>query len=242
MRFLLVLVLGISACSPPPKVPKPEAVPLVLHPSLETDRERLQSAVDSARTALRAFAESYGWGEWVKEEFMDSVMVFDDKALFDKALLTLSGADTSMQLPPTYFAALERRVLIVMSPGYCARVYPEGNEPGSYPKLLAHEMAHRLHIRILGGNEEAMGPTWFFEGFAIFAAGQFADSPLQLSNQEVVDVLSERERGSYLRYNYCFRYFVNQSDLKTLVVHAGRPGFSDSLIATNRKNAERLQP
>ena len=86
---------------------------------------------------------------------MDSVMVFDDKALFDKALLTLSGADTSMQLPPTYFAALERRVLIVMSPGYCARVYPEGNEPGSYPKLLAHEMAHRLHIRILGGNEEA---------------------------------------------------------------------------------------
>lgn len=236
MRFTLFLLsLFAASCSSPSRRENTAGIRLVLPAALEPDREQLTQSIDSARSAIREFAAGYGWRELTTEEFMDSVMIFSDKDQFDKTLLKLAGADSSTQLPPTYCAALESRVLIAMAPGYYAKVYPEGIEPGSYRKLLVHEMAHRLHIRILNGDEEAMGPTWFFEGFALYAADQFAHSPLQLSNDEVIEVLQAPERGSYLRYNYCFRYFVKPSNLKAFIATASQPGFNDSLTQLIRK-------
>lgn len=232
---LLLLSLFAASCSSPASRENTAGIRLVLPASLEPHRERLTLSIDSARSVLREFAAGYGWSELTKEEFMDSVMIFGDKALFDKTLLNLAGADSSTQLPPTYCAALESRVLIAMAPEYYAEVYPEGIEPGSYSKLLVHEMAHRLHIRILNGDEDAMGPTWFFEGFAIYAANQFSNSMLQLSSDELIDVLQAPERGSYVRYNYCFRYFVKSSNLKALIATASQPGFNDSLTQLIRK-------
>lgn len=229
------MILIATSCSAPSGREKTAGIRLVLPASLEIHRERLTQSIDSARSALQQFAAAHGWSELTKEEFMDSVMIFDDKALFDKTLLKLAGADSSTPLPPTYCAALENRVLIAMAPAYYAQVFPEGIEPGSYSKLLVHEMAHRLHIRILHGDEEAMGPTWFFEGFALYAADQFAHSSLQLSNDEVIEVLQAPERGSYLRYNYCFRYFVKPSNLKVFIANASQPGFSDSLTQLIQK-------
>ena len=40
----------------------------------------------------------------------------------------------------------------------------DGDEENAFEKLLAHEMAHRLHIRILNGNENAMGQYGSMKG------------------------------------------------------------------------------
>ncbi len=69
-----------------------------------------------------------------------------------------------------------------------AEIYPEGIEDKSFEKLLTHEMAHRLHIRILDGNEEAMGPIWFFEGFAIYIADQLIKPEINLSKKEMYEI------------------------------------------------------
>lgn len=231
-RIVLFIVLSmlIASCKPSGYRGKSEApaknqsadLILVLPESLVSRKNELDSMVRYALEQLSAFAVRYGWDSLVREPIMDSVMIFDDKKLFDKTLLILGDADTTMILPDTFCGALEKRTLTVMTPEYYARVYPEGIEKHSYEKLLIHEMAHRLHIRILNGNEEAMGPVWFYEGFAIFAADQFAESNVQLSDSERMEIMNDPERGSYLKYGAIFRYYASKFAVPELVRNAGK--------------------
>ncbi len=146
-------------------------------------------------------------------------------------LLILAGADTSLELPETYCATLEKRTLLAVSPEFYARVYPEGIEDRSYEKLLTHKIAHQLHVRILNGDEEAMGPIWFYEGFATFAADQFSESDMMLSIEEMKSIMNEPERGSYIKYNYLFRYFVTKVELEDLIIKAKDESFNNDLIS-----------
>jgi hypothetical protein len=107
--------------------------------------------------------------------------------------------------------------------------YPEGIEEKSFEKLITHEMAHRLHIRILNGDEHAMGPIWFFEGFAIYAAGQFEKSQAKLNSTEIWEIIKEQERGSYKNYSFVFRYFLTRVSINDLVERAGKKDFLDWL-------------
>lgn len=204
--------------------------PLVLPEELENRRDEFLRYIHSARENIRNFASGYCWDNLVEEEFFDQVMIFDDKKKYNTALLKLVEADCNLDLPETYCAALEKRILMVVTPEYYARVYPDGIEEKSYEKLLTHEIAHRLHIRILNGDEEAMGPIWFFEGFAIFAADQFSQSKLILSKDEMTDLMRDPQRGSYVKYNYIFRYFVSKIPLPDLVFKAKQDNFSEYLI------------
>jgi hypothetical protein len=161
-------------------------------------------------------------------------MIFDTKESFDRTLLTMAGMDPATPLPATYCAALENRVLLAVAPELYARAYPEGVEEASYEKLLAHEIAHRLHVRILDGNEDAMGPIWFYEGFALFAADQLRHSTVNLSADEVWNVVGDPDRGSYARYAFVFRHFATNAALPVLVKKAGEPGFVDWLHTLER--------
>lgn len=211
---------------------------MVLPDSLEARRGEFQPYVDAAKANILTFAKKSGWEELAAEAFFDSAMIFDEKRNFDHTLLVLAGMDTTMQLPDTYCAALEQRTLIAVSPEYYDRAYPDGREAAAFEKLLTHEIAHRLHIRILHGDEEAMGPVWFYEGFAIYAAGQFSLSTVVLTPQEMIDVMTDPERGSYVRYNYVFRYFVDRIPLRELVTMAGRPDFNEKLIESMPKTTD----
>lgn len=204
---------------------------LKLPPSLETRRAEFSGYLNDAINNINTFAEHHGWSHLVKEVFMDSVIIFDDKNQFNLNLLILAGADTAYELPDTYCAALEKRTLLAVSPELYTKVYPEGVEEQSYTKLLTHEIAHQLHVRILNGDEEAMGPIWFYEGFATFAADQFSDSDIQLSQAEMKRIMAEPERGSYLKYNYVFRYFESKIGLKELINNAKKEDFNESLIS-----------
>ncbi|OFX36456.1 MAG: hypothetical protein A2X08_14665 [Bacteroidetes bacterium GWA2_32_17] len=206
------------------------SISLVLPSSLENRRIEFQANVNSARINIRNFAKKYEWDALTKEEFIDSVMIFDNKNSFNITLLKLAEADTIMKLPDTYCAALEKRTLVSVSPELYAKVYPEGIEDLSFEKLLTHEIAHRLHVRILNGNEEAMGPIWFYEGFAMYAANQFSESDIVLSKEEMINIMREPDRGSYIKYSYIFRYFVNKVSLKELISKAKNELFNEELI------------
>lgn len=228
-----LLLLAVVACTRQQASTEGSvSIPILLATELEPRRSEFQDYVSKAQGRLERFAARYAWEGLCREAFMDSVMIFTDKALFNKTLLSLAGYDLNTELPDSYCAALEKRVLMVMSPEYYAAVYPEGQETDAYEKLLTHEMAHRLHIRILDGNEEAMGPIWFYEGFAIYAADQFTSSTIDLSNEEMILVMKDPARGSYGKYQRVFSHFVSGSALPDLVKQAGNNDFNTRLIQT----------
>jgi len=203
---------------------------LILPVSLESRRNEFLLNINNALLNIDSFSEINGWKELCVEDFMDSVMIFDNKEKFNLTLLRLTKTDESVKLPDTYCAALENRTLLTVTPEYYSKVYPDGIENNSFEKLLTHEIAHRLHIRILNGNEEAMGPIWFYEGFAMYAANQFTGSDVVLTKKEIIDLMNEPERGSYKKYIYIFRYFVGKIPLKELVSKAKNKDFNEEMI------------
>lgn len=206
-------------------------IKLIIPGSLESRRSEFRGNIDVAKNNIRKFSKKYGWENLTEEEFMDSVMIFDGKNNFNLTLLKLAGADTSMKLPDTFCAALEKKTLVSVTPEFYSKVYPEGIEEQSFEKLLTHEIAHRLHVRILNGDEEAMGPIWFYEGFAMYVANQFSESDIILSKEEVIKIMKEPDRGSYVKYNYIFRYFVEKVPLKELILKAKNENFNEELIS-----------
>lgn len=201
-------------------------VPLTLSVSLEPQRALLEQALQDAARRLASFAGRCGWQAYVKEGFCDSAEIYDSKEAFDATLLELCGYPPDTKLPETYSAALEKRILIAVSPEIYAKNYPQGIEEASYEKLLCHEMAHRLHIRILGGDEDAMGPVWFFEGFAIYASGQFEANSRLLEIKEIEAIISNPERGDYRLYGALLRTLLRFTSIQDLVERAGGMDFT----------------
>jgi hypothetical protein len=204
-------------------------IPVLLDQALEPQREILESMLLAAQTRLRAFATTYGWQAHVQRPFATQAHIYATKAGFDHDLLEVSGMDTTIELPRTYCAALEQDILMCVSPALYQEIYPEGDGECAFEKLITHEMAHRLHIRILGGDEDAMGPVWFYEGFALFAASQFEQLQLTLTLDDMWRVMGEAERGSYKQYAAVFRHLVGKVSLLELVQNAGREDFTDWL-------------
>ena len=193
--------------------------------SLEPQRIEFELILLKAQRRIINFAESHGWKALTSDSFFDCAEIYDTKESFDKALVTITDM-AEHEFPKTYSAALENRVLMAVSPDIYSENYPEGIEPNSYEKLLAHEIAHRLHIRVLNGNEEAMGPIWFYEGFAIYAADQFEECTYDLRVSEIREVLASEDRGSYRKYASVFKFFAEKTPIGELIEQASKKDFS----------------
>lgn len=237
--FCLILLSGCRALNEPPMINKLKdcddnkmnSIPVILPSSLDIRRDEFEQALESAQNRITKFAEKNDWAHLATESFADSFRVFDNKKSFDEAILKSAGLDIKTKLPKTYSAALENRILMAVTPEIFLKNFPEGKEDNYYDKLLAHEMAHRLHIRILKGNEDAMGPVWFFEGFAIYAADQLKNGNINLPSREIWEIVESEDRGDYRKYGYIFRYFVNKAPLDTLISRAGDNDFTSWLHA-----------
>ena len=202
---------------------------IILPESLETRRVEFEDYLGKGIEIIDSFALQQGWEKHTRKSFIDRVMIFDDKKEFDRTLLQLAGVDPDLELPETYCAALEQRVLVLVTPEIYSRVFPEGLEEDSYSKLIAHEIAHRLHIIVLDGDEEAMGQVWFYEGLAIYIAGQFEKTELNLSRELMLEIMNNPERGDYRNYGYTFRYFAERNSLAELITKAGDENFNQWL-------------
>lgn len=217
-------------------------LPIQLEATLEPQRAFFHETLLAAQRRLREFAHQNSWHAHLSEPFARRYQAYAHKGAFDHDLLQICGLDPSMELPRTYCAALEEGVLLSVSPELYREIYPEGDEEFAFEKLLTHEMAHRLHIRILGGDEDAMGPIWFYEGFALHAAGQFAQGAPSLEADEIWEIVADEERGDYRRYAALFRHFLNKAPLQELVDRAGKEGFETWLRTISSLSLREVVP
>lgn len=201
--------------------------PLTLGKTLEDDRAALRAVVRDAQRRVVRFAALHGWAHLVETPFATEARIFDKKPDFDRTIIQVCEVPATTILPKTYSAALEGGILLSVSPALYAANYAEGAaDPAAFEKLLAHEIAHRLHVRVLDGHEDDMGPIWFFEGFALYAAGQFLDDPSP-TPEEVAKVVGSSSRGSYREYARVFRYLARRASVPDLVERARKPGMAD---------------
>ena len=215
-------------------------VPVILPDTLLHRKEEFENYLITAQKRVVDFAKRHEWEAEVQECFLDSFEVYDDKSRFDSRVLQIMGmtveealASSSMPgslLPDSYSAALENRVLIAVSPDLFAKNVPGVDEEDHfYEKLLGHEISHRLHVRILKGDEEAMGPIWFFEGFAMYSMDQFMQKSPILSNEEIWEIIQSGQRGSYYKYIKVFTHFLGKTSLSQMVEKAGDKDFVEWL-------------
>jgi len=200
-------------------------IPLILSKSLEPQRNELEQVLISAQRRIRDFAKQYGWKNLTRDSFADCAEIYDNKDEFDLALIRLTGSDPLIKIPITYSAVLQNRIILSVSPELYAQNYPESIEDKYFEKLIAHEIAHRLHIRILDGNEDAMGPIWFFEGFAIYASGQFENYSFELDSKEIWKIVRNTKRRNYKKYSSVFRYFLKKASIHDLIEKAKTEDF-----------------
>ena len=77
---------------------------------------------------------------------------------------------------------------------------------------------------------------YVFEGFAIYAAGQFLN--YSLSPDEIWKIVESSEKGSYKKYGAVFRYFSERipiHELNELIKHAGYKDFLEWLKQIEHK-------
>jgi hypothetical protein len=203
---------------------------MILPESLEERRSEFIENVNCAKENIRKFSKRNGWEALSTDTYFDSVMIFDVKKEFDVTFLTLIGKDPGMTVPENYCAALEERTLICMNPEYCEQVLPDASGEHFYDKMMTHEIAHKLQISILKGDEGAIGPVWFYEGFAMYAAKQFEYSEIELSKEEMVEIITNPKQGNYEKYAFILRYLVEIVPLKDLVEKAGNKDFNEEMI------------
>lgn len=226
---------------PPPPVAfdpasaKQVAARMTLAPQLEASREIWAAQVAEAWQVVQGFAQTHGWAQEAAEPTFDHVEIHATQAALWARVLALNNLDAtrSPAQPAGLVAALEGRVLLAVTPETNRAVHPRyvGQED-AWMRLLAHEMVHRLHVAILAGDEEAMGPQWFFEGFAVVGSGQVLGPPLAYhSVAQALEEVKSNEPLAYRRFAAAVRYCSTLTPMAALVRHAGQADFETWLAA-----------
>ncbi len=231
MRLLVLLSLLLSLPAQAAWRPDAVAIEAMLKvPKAENDlAPHYAGLVVQALDVARAFADEHGWSKHMDDPYFKAVEVYPTQTMLWNRILQLHGL-ASRPLPTDGLtAALEEDVLLIVSPTEAARVRPEYfADEDDWMRALAHEIVHRLHVRILDGDEDAMGPSWFFEGFAVLGSGQrFGLSTSYADMAEALEKGTEGGRGSYARYAGLLRTALRGTRLQTLVDKAGREDFAE---------------
>ena len=181
--------------------------------------------VVAAHASVVDFAARHGWASHVRPFFHHVEIHADQHALWTR-LRTVFGLPDEAPLPtPGLAGALEQGVILVVTPEVYAQVEPRyGVAPGAYARLLAHEIAHRLHIAVLDGDEDGMGPAWFYEGFAVVASGDLVGLEVATADDLWRHVRADGA-GAYAHFAAALRFLAACIPLPLLVAHAGDAGF-----------------
>src|SRR5579884_1684800 len=174
---MMLLALGLPACADSPdRAPdvRQAGAPNQIEPGVfdvlvivsdpqDSRREQYRRVFHNAQRRLLSFAKPYGWDSLMHESFVKQIEIYDSKAAFDRRLCELDSQAHNKAIPKTFVAGVENGILLIVSPEVLNDNVPEAhNLPDAYEKLMVHELAHRLHIRICNGDEARMGPIWFY--------------------------------------------------------------------------------
>lgn len=227
------------------KTNNPADLPFRVSAGLEHRREEFRKAVAAAKRIVDEFAAKNSWEEQARIRTFDAVEIFSTQEGLWERIIALHKLPADTRIPAAgLVAGIESRVLVAVSPEEYSRINPEyAANKDDWTRLLAHEMVHRLHVEALGGDEDAMGPTWFFEGFAMAGAGQknigagirFRSADEALSAISEFSSAKTHAGGSYETYAAAFRFFMERLPLKELVRRAGRQGFEDWLRSSDER-------
>jgi hypothetical protein len=196
---------------------------IVVPGGMEERRPEILQAVQAARTLVAEFADRHGWQAEARVPGFARVEVFADQQALWRRVLELNELDLATTMPTDgLVAAIEHEVLLLVVPEEYARIRPEyARDPEAFVRLIAHELLHRLHVRILGGNEDQMGPQWFYEGFAVVGAGQAETEQAGFASiDEALRAVEQKGRGSYARYGAAVRLLMTRAPLEELVERA----------------------
>lgn len=194
------------------------------------------SSVVEAYAIVRRFASDNGWLDHMEKPLFTSVHIFETR---DELWCSIDREEERAEgHPPTsgLSAGIISGCLMAVTPEEYTRVWPEyALIDKAWTRLLAHEIAHQLHVRIVGA-EERMGPKWFYEGFAMHVAGQrFGHAIATVDN--AVEAMRAESRGSYAKYIATFEFFLKHIELALMLRRAADPSFEDWLSArTPEKN------
>ncbi len=228
MGTILLLATISGACSTRDRIVASE--PPVKWIGDGIDRQVIWKDIVRARQALRSVALTNHLDSGLEALRIGHIEIFSSKTTFDRRLIAIDGLPPDTKFPPSYVAVVDGNVLYACSEQAAIASNPLVKSRTDYVALLTHEMAHALHIALLDGDEARMGPRWFYEGFAIIAAGQFADQP-PISKQEYLDVVFSRTKPDYRLYGMALRKLVQIHPLAELISRASKPGFCDWAVS-----------
>jgi hypothetical protein len=117
---------------------------------------------------------------------------------------------------------MDKEYFLLQNPSYI------GNS--EYIKLIAHELAHEYHIFLLDGNENDMGPIWFYEGFATAVANQYEDQDKIYSKEKIKEVILTNDRNSYVVYRRLFEIIEKHFDMAYILRAINDPHFVNRII------------
>ena len=141
------------------------------------------------------------------------------------------------QVPDTFAGTVQDKTLYLVTKAAYREIwrttYPQWAWSDiEYRRLIVHELVHAAHegyARTKLGSADAMGPTWFFEGFAVMAADQF-ERPLMTAEQVKAQFAAGGPKGSsYPEFGRIVRSLGHAYGLKRVVDHAGEAGFPQLL-------------
>jgi hypothetical protein len=207
------------------KVMKSFNIPIELPASIEKRRNWIEAEVEKAQKRISMFASNYQWDKYVSTPLIKKIRICETKKQFDEQVRLAFNLEPETDIPKTYSAVIAYDVLLAVTPETYSENYPDGQEEPAYEKLIAHELAHALHIRILEGKEDQMGPRWFYEGFAIVAASQFEHITIEMTKEEMRRIIKSDESVSYVYYRQIMIELLRNIDLKDAVHSAKRPNF-----------------
>jgi hypothetical protein len=195
-----------------------------------------------AEQIVRGFAGRYGWLNYLRKPAFESVEIFGSQLDLWRRVQQMENLPAEQEMPTSALAAgVEKGILLAVTPEEYMKIRPEyASLPRAWRRLLAHEMAHQLHERLVK-EPDAMGPTWFFEGFALVAAGQnlCRGVPRIESFDEAMSCASRVGTGSYVFYELALRFFLRRIPIGKMIREAGSKNFEDWLrVKTAAKNVE----
>ncbi|MEZ4224275.1 MAG: hypothetical protein R3B13_25220 [Polyangiaceae bacterium] len=191
--------------------------------ALESRRADFVIGIGRALAGVERFAQDNGWGD-AMDGLYQRAEIFDSQAALWERMRELAKLPVSTAMPTDgLVAGVEGGVLLAVTPEEYTRVRAAYASTGNaWSELIAHELVHRLHVNILGGDEAAMGPQWFYEGFAVLGSGQsFAKQRKFRSNAEALgSAKSAKGSGSYAVYGAALRHFAARVSLAEMIRRA----------------------
>jgi hypothetical protein len=204
----------------------------------ENRRTEVAEAVAAALDIVCRFAAEHRWSSYAEDPFFHRVEIFETQDALWRRMLQLNQLEDAPRPTDALTAALENGVLLSVVREEAERARPEYfRAHEDWVRAFAHEIIHRLHVRVLDGNEDAMGPQWFFEALAVLGSGQPLGEAIRVDNAEqALELTRTGGRGSYARYAAALRFFVKRIPLQRLIDNAAAPDFEEWLRTESEKS------